>query len=381
MRPSLPSQRRSHRVPSALRFGSGVLFPILVAACLQPDQELPFELGEGTTATRTIGPNGGTVSLPSGVAVTIPPGALSVPTSITLTPRLDAAFPADAGRVVPGTAYDVGPSGVALRAAARLAIRLPAAGLPSEDALRLGAAYVAQGRAHLLGTGSYDATSRLLTASLPSLGPVAAVVSDDAVPVGTGTPPPLDGGSFAAGTSGAAALTGGTGGAEAMQPFSADCRPEGRRCFESGIVTMWASPELRQRLGGDMVLLAPRVRAEISFGGLDVNGHPTVALGALSVRGTLRVQLGRAVSSYEIDETFHTGTEALTAGTTSVRVQGNRIVLSRTSDGNDRVLEYTLTRIGTGRLLILRVEEDVELENDDGSKTTGRMILESRLRG
>lgn len=351
----------------------------LTVGCLQPDQDLPFALEEGATATRTIGPEGGTVSLPSGVAVTIPPGAVTVPIQLTLTPRLDAAFPGDAGAVVPGTAYDLGPAGVALREAARLALRVPGGGVAGSDAVRLGLATASGGRASLLPTGSYDATSRLLTAYLPTLGPVAAVLADDAIPVGTGVPPALGGGSFAGGSSGPSG-TGGPQGASASQRFSSSCRPDARQCFSSGLVQVWASPELLDRLGGNLAILAPRLEADIAFGGLDAQGLPGEALGTLSIRGTLRVQLGGGVSSYQVDETFRTGTGAAPA-TTVVRVAGNRLVLARTSDGVDRTLEYGLVPVGTGRMLTLRVEEEVELENDDGSTTTGRVILHVRLRG
>lgn len=363
---AFPVWARALAVPAAL----------LLVGCLQSDQKLPFELDEGASVSRSIGATGGVLSLASGVALVIPAGALRNPTQITLTPRLDAAFPGDAGRIIPGTVFDVAPADLVLLVPARVTLRLPTRNVPSSDAVRLGVARASGGRSNLVASGSYDATSGLLTASLSALGPVAAVVADDAIPLGTGKPPTLGGGSFGSGPSGAPAL------ADAgMQRFEASCRPEARRCFSSGLVQLWASSELLNRLGGNLVILSPRLEADLSFGSLGAGGLPGEAVGRLSIRGTLRVQLGQGVSSYEVDETFRTGAGSPTPAVTTVRVVGNRLILARTSDGNDRTMEYSLQAIGTGRLLTLRVEEEVELENDDGSKTKGTVIVFVRLRG
>jgi hypothetical protein len=147
------------------------------------------------------------------------------------------------------------------------------------------------------------------------------------------------------------------------------------------MVQVWASKALLDRLGGTLVILSPRLEADLVFSGLDANGLPTQALGSLSLKGTLRAQLGGGVSSYEVDESFRTGSGSDVPLATGVRFAGNKLILSRTSDGNDRTMEYGLGPIGTGRLLTLRVEEEVEMENDDGSVTKGTVILFARLRG
>lgn len=368
----------------------------LLSGCLQSDQALPFALDEGATVTRSVGPAGGTVSLAGGVALTFPPGALRAPTQITLGRRLDTAFPGDAGRVVPGTVFDVAPAGLELAQPVRVTLRLPTKAVPTGDAVRLGVARAVAGRADLAGSGSYDATSGLLTASLNALGPVAAVVGDDAIPLGTGTPPTLGGGSFATGGGGApegAGTPGGPGTSAGVpdgplasvgaQRFVASCRPEARRCFSSGLVQVWASAELRERLGGDLVILVPRLEADLTFTAVGPDGLPGEALGSVSIRGTLRASIGQGIASYEVDETFRTGSGAAGAppSITTVRISGNQMTLSRTTDGNDRRMEYELVPVGTGRMLTLRVEEEVELENDDGSVTRGKVILFTRLRG
>lgn len=370
-------------MPRTLHPALAIALALWSAACLQSDQKLPFELDEGASATGSIGPAGGTVSLASGVAVTIPAGALTVATQITLTPRLDASFPGDAGRVIPGTVFDLAPEGLALLQPARVALRIPGQDVSADQQILLGVAQTAAGRSDLLASGSYDATARLLTAELTTLGPVAAVLADDAIPVGGGTPPTLGGGVFSSGASGVSAPQGSDAPAPVdalTQRFVSVCRPEARRCFSSGLLQVWASPELLDRLGGNLAILAPRLAADLTFGRIGATGVPAEALGRLSIRGTLRVQLGRGVSSYEIDETFNTGTSAVPS-TTSMRIQGNRLVLDRTTDGSNRTMEYELKAVGTGRMLTIRAEEEVELENDDGSTTTGTVIIHVRLRG
>ncbi|HSW31558.1 MAG TPA: hypothetical protein VLH75_18875 [Longimicrobiales bacterium] len=386
----LPRSPRPVAIPH-LVLGTTLFASVGLGGCLQSDQALPFELEEGATASRTIGPLGGTISLSSGIAIVFPVGALKNGTQITLTPRLDAAFPGDAGSIIPGTVFDVAPAGIQLAVPARVSLRLPVKGLPAADAVRLGVAQASAGRANLVGSGSYDGTSGLLSASLLMLGPVAAVLSDDAIPVGTGLPPTLGGGTFG-GASPVGAWRAGAWGAgepagdgpllaDAGQRFDASCRPEARRCFSSGMVQVWASKALLDRLGGTLVILSPRLEADLVFSGMDANGLPTQALGSLSLKGTLRAQLGGGVSSYEVDESFRTGAGSDVPVATGVRFASNNLILSRTSDGDNRTMQYGLSPIGTGRLLTLRVEEEVEMENDDGSTTKGTVILFARLRG
>lgn len=369
---------RAPRTPGAPRLPALALLVACAGAsgCLQSDQSLPFELEQGAIASKNIGPMGGTISLPSGLAIVFPVGALRTGTQITLTPRLDAAFPGDAGSIIPGTVFDVAPAGLQLALPAQVSLRLPVKDIPSSDAVRLGVAQSSAGRASLVGTGSYDATSGLLSASVTALAPVAAVLADDALPVGTGTPPTLGGGSFGSGSPPAD----GPYVVAATQRFQASCRPDARRCFSSGMVQMYASSELLDRLGGTLAILAPQLEADISFGGWDANQLPSEAVGSMTVRGTLRAQLGQAVSSYDVNESVRTGTMS-TPELTGVRVQGNKMVFARTSDGPDKTYEYSLQPIGTGRLLTFRLEDDVELDNEDGSTTTAHVIIFVRLRG
>lgn len=363
-----------------------------LAACIQDDQVLPFELEEGASATASIGAAGGVISLSSGFSLAFPPGALATNRQFTVTPRLTTAFPGDAGVVIPGTAYDISPTDVALAVPARVQIRVGKLDIPEEEQVRLGVAREEGGRSVVTGTGTFDVTSGILSAPLSVLGPVAAVVGDDAIPLGEGGPPTLGGGNFggASGVSGPAGVSASSGvsaprdsrtpaAAGAGEEFASSCNPAARRCFSSGLVEVWASPTLIDRLGGKLVILSPALSASLDFTAFDASGQPTQVLGELSIKGTLRVKLGEAVSSYEIDESFTTGPGGDVPSVTGARVEGNRIVLEQTTDG-EQDLEYELRRIGSGRMLTVRVEEDVELENDDGSTTTGTVILHLRLR-
>ena len=68
-----------------------------------------------------------------------------------------------------------------------------------------------------------------------------------------------------------------------------------------------------------------------------------------------------------------------TASVTGLAITDNQMVFDRVSEGSNR-FEFGLTRIATGDLLTLRIDEEIELENDDGSQTTGTVIMHVRLR-
>ena len=97
-----------------------------------------------------------------------------------------------------------------------------------------------------------------------------------------------------------------------------------------------------------------------------------------AVEGTLKARLGQAVTSYGFDEHRVTGFGGV-AVVTGVAITDNQMVFERISGGSNTV-EFGLTRIATGELLTLRIEEEIELDNDDGSTTTGTVIMHVRLR-
>ncbi len=58
----------------------------------------------------------------------------------------------------------------------------------------------------------------------------------------------------------------------------------------------------------------------------------------------------------------------------------NQLTMAVTSEGSPEVMEYEVTLQGTGQQLIVQVEEDIELENEDGSITNGKVIIHLRMR-
>lgn len=171
----------------------------LVAGCEQVDQAHPLDVMAGQPVSRSIGPEGGVVSIPPGFSIEFPAGAFPQSVFVPVTPRVASSpFPDDAGAVVPGTAFDIGPAGVALNLPALVFIRVPEALLDldmSED-LRLVLALEHTDGSVSLWPGSYNATNGLLSAEIDQIGPVAAVVAADSIEIEVGPPLVLSGGAF-----------------------------------------------------------------------------------------------------------------------------------------------------------------------------------------
>ena len=84
-----------------------------LSGCQQSDQALPFEVDPAQLQTVSLNAAGGIVSVPPSFSLEFFPGTLTGSQTVTAQQRL-TAFPSDAGIVVPGTAFDVGPAGTAL---------------------------------------------------------------------------------------------------------------------------------------------------------------------------------------------------------------------------------------------------------------------------
>ena len=65
---------------------------------------------------------------------------------------------------------------------------------------------------------------------------------------------------------------------------------------------------------------------------------------------------------------------------THVTVGGSQLTLAATTGESDRALGFGIRTVGTGQMLTLELTEEVSLENDDGSHTTGVVTLHVRLR-
>ncbi|MBT3960212.1 MAG: hypothetical protein HN899_04040 [Gemmatimonadales bacterium] len=345
-------------------------------SCLQLDQTLPLDLEDGQVASRSIGSEGGVVSVPPDFSMVVPAGALASSATITVQRRLSSPFPSDAGSVLPGTSFDVSPVGLTLAKPAVVELRVPESLLSAGEDVKLGVAVLGSDGAVTTSPGAYDATVGLLSASIDRLGTVAAVIELDAIDVETGLPPALGGGNFGGTSSG---VEGMDGSASLGVRFASTCTPSGRRCFSSGLVRAWMSANLTDRLGTGLAIVSPSLVADLDFSSFDSSGQPTSVVGSITVTGSLKARVGQAVTSYELDERRFTGSGG-SPNQTGVTVSENLMVFDEIAGGPNRDIEFGLTRIATGKLLTVRLEEEIELENDDGSKTVGIVVLHVRLR-
>ena len=352
---------------------------VVLTACEQSSQGLPFEPDPTHISERSIGTSGGLISHPVGISIEFPPGALARAAQISVSVETDLSkFPGSPeGTLIPGTFFRVSPAALSLTKPVSVNVAVRADSLDSEDLLRLGfATERIDARVTTEGV-SFDLTSGILHGQLQSLGAMAAIVSDNAVSVVPENPPALRGGGFApAGVSrpsGAAALPETT----TTGAFRARCGHVGeiRRCLGSGTIELWASSEIRDRLSTGMVLLNPDVDGTLEFTDF-VNGVPTKAIGTLDVQGTLRVQLGQAITSFEVDDVFVTNGPG---GASAVTIDGASIVLHSTSTGQ-RTIEYEVRSVGTGEQLIVRGQRTVEFDNADGTTTSATLFIDVRLR-
>ncbi len=355
---------------------------ILVNGCQQADQLLPFELAEGEGATATIGPSGGALSVPPSFSLAIPSGALTSAVAVDVTRRITAPFPSDAGSAVPGTAFDIGPVGTMLNEAAMVEIAVSPDLLGAGQDLRLSVAVLRQDGSVASFGGTYDVTSGVLRAWIDELGPVAAVVALDAVALSNDPPPTLGGGSFPApappAPSGPARTS--HGGVE----FVAECSPDARQCFSSGLIRLWADQTLRDRLGEQLFLLNPTVSVNLDFVSFDLAGLPTEVVGSVSVSGDLRARFNSTIGSYDLRDGATTGpTTAPTV--TPLQVSGNLMIIDQTTteDGSvefNEEVEFAITGIGTTEMMTIRLDAELDFTNSDGSTVTGNVIAHIRLR-
>jgi len=346
--------------------GLGWALSLLFAACQQSDQAYPF----GPDGSYTLGPNGGIVTVPPGLSIRFPSGSLVANTSITASERT-TEFPDDAGPVVPGTAYDVGPAGLSLAVPAQAQISVPKGILSADEELRLAIALERSGGAVTTSVTSYDVSNGILLADIDELGPLAAVIATDVSPVGdTADVPTLTGGAVPVS---AGATT-----------YTASCDPDARSCFSSGIIRLWVDDVVRSRLGDDILLVNTSVDASVQFYSFNPT-LPDSAVGRIRIDGELRARLGGVVASLDVgsDVGFTTGDDDITvAEPTSVTVDNANavIVFDFTSENDPEIVPYQIDGIGTSDQLTIQVQGQIDFANADGSVTYGTMLAHIRLR-
>lgn len=354
------------------------LLTALLASCTQESQSLPFETDPEHTTERSIGPGGGRISHPLGISLEFPPGALERAAKITISIEANLGeFPGSPeGTLIPGTFFLISPAALDVNQPVAMDVAVLADSIASTDLSRLGIATENIDEPITTAGISFDLTSEIMHGQLSALGAMAAIVADNALRVVAQTPPILGGGSFApvgvSVPSGSAALTR----AAASSAFEIRCGhpADVSSCFESGAMGLWASDEIRDRLSSEMVVLNPAATGTLDFTDF-VNGLPTRATGSLSIQGTLRVQLGRAITSFEVDDVFVTNGPG---GTSAITVNDRSFTLHNTSVGQ-RTIGFEIRTSGAGQELLLRAERSLEFDNDDGTKTTATLFVDLRL--
>lgn len=353
---------------------------LLSTGCQQTDQQLPFELAEGEGATLSIGPSGGTLSIPPSFSLEFPSGSLPGTTPVSATPLISEPFPQDAGEPVPGTAFAVGPVGTTLGEPARVEMAVdPNLLKVGEDILLTIAVRRASGEISTF-ESTYDLTNGVLVAEVDELGPMAAVVSLDAVAVIAGGPPALTGGTFpppAPTGSGAAAAPG-------TLVFAGNCSPQGRRCFTSGLIRLWADEVVTTRMGDELFLVDPSVSILLDFITFDEFGVPTEVVGSVSLGGDLRARFNSTVTGYDMEEGITTGPGTTPAATT-LNVSGSVMTIGQTTTSSGEVefdedVGFSIVGIGTTHMMIAELEAELEFENDTGPSTFGYITAHVRLR-
>jgi len=322
------------------------------------------------------------VSVPPSFSIEFPPGALTGSEMVTAQQRL-SAFPGDAGLVLPGTAFDVGPAGTALALPARVQLGVPAALLESGDDLALQVALMLPGGAVVTDVTSYDIANGILTADVSEIGPVAAVVANDVIPVGDiADVPPLGGGAI---TPTPPAPSGPAASHPDGVVFTGECSPGERSCFTSGIARLWVDDVVRERLGDEIVLINTTVEASIDFFSFNLASVPDSVVGYVRVDGDLRARINSVVANRELGDevALYTGngTDPDNPEATSITFGGNEMTLEFTSLEDDpQVLAYDISGVGTSELMTIELEGTMEFNNADGSTTEGNVIAHVRLR-
>jgi len=365
-------------------FALSVALAGALSGCQQSDQVLPFEVDPAQLQTVSLNAAGGIVSVPPSFSLEFFSGTLTGSQTISAQQRL-TAFPSDAGIVVPGTAFDVGPAGTALNpnAPARVQIAVPSALLQAGQELALTVGLLRADNSIVTGVTSYDVTNGLLTADLYELGPVAAVISNDAITVGSlASLPPLGGGAITPVSPSPVgpALAPTRGGVE----FSAECSPGERSCLTSGIAQLWVDDVVRERLGDDLVLVNTTVEASLEFFSF-TSAVPDSAVGYLRIDGDLRARINSVIGSRKVGDevALYTGngSDPYNPDATAISLSGSSITFESTSRVDDpQTVEFDISGVGTSDLLTVQIEGTIDFANASGPPTVGRIVAQMRLR-
>lgn len=365
-------------------FALCVALSAALSGCQQSDQKLPFEVDPTQLRTVSLNAAGGIVSVPPAFSLEFFSGTLTGSQTVTAQQRL-AAFPSDAGIVVPGTAFDVGPAGTALNpdVPARVQISVPPALLQAGQELALTVGLLRPDNSIVTGVTSYDVTNGLLTANVYELGPVAAVISNDAITVGDLVDlPGLDGGAITPAPPAPAGPALVPTRVDGVQ-FVAECSPGERSCLTSGIAQLWVDDVVRERLGDDLVLVNTTVEASLEFFSF-TSSVPDSAVGYLRIDGDLRARINSVIASRNVGDevALYTGngSDAYNPDATAVSLSGSSMTFEFTSQDDPETVEFDISGVGTSDLLTIQIEGTIEFANASGPPTVGDIVAQVRLR-
>jgi len=337
----------------------------------------------GAQAVVTIGTEGGTVSLPPGVSLEFPAGALSGPVSIAVSELANKPFPSVAGRPLPGTAFRVEvPDGTHLTQPARVALAVDPAVVGESEEVRLALGVRRADGSVPVFTGTYDVTTGLLRAEISEIGDLAAVVAYDAVPVTFGAAPTFSGGVLP--TPDVPVVSGPTVSVRDGVSFSASCGPTSRSCRTAAMLQVWADDVVGERLGHQLALVNPVVEGAIDFISFDEDGVPLEISGSFTFSGELRARLRNGVMGHALEAGMRTGTWN-EGEPTGLVVDGNELIVETMTrwDGEvltDERVAFQVAQIGTSASLKLRFELPVRFTDVDGGETEGTIVADLRLR-
>jgi hypothetical protein len=260
---------------------------------------------------------------------------------------------------------------------------VPAALLEAGDDLSLQVALLRPGGAIVTDVTSYDIANGILTADVMEIGPVAAVVAGDVIPVGDIADVPMLGGGSITPVSPAPS------GPAAAHPdgvvFTGECSPGERSCFTSGISRLWVDDVVRARLGTEIVLINTTVEAAVEFFSFGLGSVPDSAQGYVRVEGDLRARINSVVASRAVGDevALYTGNgnDPDNPEATAVIISGNEMTFEFTSlDDDPEVVSFDISGVGTSELLTIELEGTMEFSNADGSTTEGDVVAHVRLR-
>ena len=357
---------------------------VALFGCQQTDQTLPFEVDPTQARSISVSTGGGIVSVPPSFSIEFFSGTLPGSQTVTAQQRL-TAFPSDAGIVVPGTAFDVGPAGTALNPSvpARVQISVPSALLPAGGDLALTVGQLRLDNSIVTGVTSYDVTNGLLTADVFELGPVAAVISTDVSAVGDlADLPMLVGGAITPVSPAPVGPALAPSHADGVQ-FSASCSPGERSCLTSGIAQLWIDDVVRDRLGDEVVLLNTTVEASLEFFSF-TTAVPDSAVGYLRIDGDLRARINSVIATRNVGDevAFYTGngSDPYNPEATAVSLSGASMTFQFTSESDPETILFDISGVGTSDLLTIQVEGSIDFANASGPPTTGYIVAQVRLR-